>query len=239
MMEFAKIDLVIRSMCKDIDEQESPASDWRLLTESELLYEMFLCIAGSQVVFEMSVATADLLKSRGLLNPPSSNFDQKTFEANVSKALEDRVSIVNERGETCWRKPRFRNRLASLLGASMAKIYSDKKSIHSILSSVITAADARKILVSNVCGFGPKQASLFLRRVGFCSDLAVLDVHILDYMREARGVSWSPQKLGRLPVYEEVEFAFREVAKEFGYPMGCVDLATWITMRVAKRELYI
>ena len=87
-----------------------------------------------------------------------------------------------------------------------------------------------------VWGFGPKQASLFLRRVGYCSDLAVLDVHVLDYLQLARGLSPSPSKLGRLSFYEEIEDTFREISVEFGYSVGCVDLATWVAMRVAKKE---
>ena len=36
--------------------------------------------------------------------------------------------------------------------------------------------------------------------------------------------------------YEEIEETFREVAADFGHSLGCVDLATWLTMRVAKRD---
>ncbi|WP_419600764.1 hypothetical protein, partial [Thiolapillus sp.] len=99
-----------------------------------------------------------------------------------------------------------------------------------------SAKEARELLVKNVWGFGPKQASLFLRRVGYCAELAALDTHILDYLRLARGIDPKPSALSRLASYERVEKEFQRVASDFGHPVGCVDLAMWVTMRVAKRE---
>jgi N-glycosylase/DNA lyase len=61
----------------------------------------------------------------------------------------------------------------------------------------------------------------------------------LDYLQLARGLSLSPNRLGRLSLYEEIEDTFREIAAEFGHSTGCVDLATWLTMRVAKREAFL
>ena len=62
---------------------------------------------------------------------------------------------------------------------------------------------------------------------------------LLDYLQLARGLSLSSSKLGHLSFYEEIEDTFREVAAEFGHSVGCVDLATWLTMRVAKKEAFI
>ncbi len=136
-------------------------------------------------------------------------------------------------------RPRFKNRLASLLTSTIVEIYGHAKTIRGLLFSARSAKDARLLLTQFVWGFGPKQASLFLRRIGYCADLAVLDVHVLDYLQLARGISVSPSKLARLPFYENIENTFREVASDFGHSLGCVDLATWLTMRVAKREAFL
>jgi len=126
--------------------------------------------------------------------------------------------------------------MASLLGSTVRTIHSQGTSLHEILSSAQSALHARELLVNSVSGFGPKQASLFLRRVGYCSDLAVLDVHILDYLRIAHGINPKAGTISRLASYERIEAEFQRVAREFGYAIGCVDLAMWVTMRVAKRE---
>jgi N-glycosylase/DNA lyase len=72
--------------------------------------------------------------------------------------------------------------------------------------------------------------------VGFCSELAILDTHILDYLMIARGIDPKPKALSNLSSYERIEIEFQRVAAWFGYAIGCVDLAIWITMRIAKRE---
>src|SRR5207247_4699971 len=130
--------------------------------------------------------------------------------------------------------PRFGNRFASLLSATVNRIYGQGTSFQAILRAARSASDARESLVEAVAGFGPKQASLYLRRVGFSSELAILDTHILDYLRMARGIDSKPGSLSRLSMYEQIEQEFRRVASDFGHAVGCVDLAMWVTMRVAK-----
>ena len=142
-------------------------------------------------------------------------------------------------GTQRWARPRFKNRLASLLATTIVEIYGQSRTIRGFLFDAESAREARETLTQHVWGFGPKQASLFLRRVGYCADLAVLDVHVLDYLQLARGLSLSSSKLGHLSFYEEIEDTFREIAAEFGHSVGCVDLATWLTMRVAKKEAFL
>ena len=80
------------------------------------------------------------------------------------------------------------------------------------------------------------QASLYLRRIGFSTELAVLDRHVVDFLKLSRRSTAPSQGISRLPAYEAVETEFTAVAAEMGHSVGCVDLAVWVTMRVAKRE---
>ncbi|MBC2732465.1 hypothetical protein [Thiobacillus sp.] len=232
------INRTIRAMCTEVKAQDSALQDWRLLDEEELLYEAALCIFGSQMVFEMAVATADRLRDANLIWPQY-RLDHGEYESRIVAALSEPLAMVGKDGSTRWARPRFKNRLASLLATTVAEIYGNARSIRNLLFAAETAKEAREALIQNIWGFGPKQASLFLRRVGYCADLAVLDVHVLDYLQLARGLKFMPSRLGRLASYEEIEDTFREIAAEFGYSLGCVDLATWLTMRVAKREAYL
>lgn len=225
-------------MCKEIRVHGGSALDWRLLTEDAIFYEAAICIFGSQTQFEIAVATADRLRDFNLLLSKeianTSNYAERILEALSQPLLVPRASgVVNSV------KPRFRSRLASHLATTACNIYGKGNSLRELLLAANSAKDARKTLMLGVWGFGPKQASLFLRRIGYCADLAVLDVHVLDYLYLIRGVRIEPNRLGRLSCYEEVENIFREIASKFGYSLGCVDLATWLTMRVAKREAYL
>jgi N-glycosylase/DNA lyase len=55
----------------------------------------------------------------------------------------------------------------------------------------------------------------------------------------ARGVDPKPGALSKLSTYEQIELEFRQVARDFGHAVGCVDMAMWVTMRVAKREAFL
>lgn len=238
-MTVAIINQTIRAMCHEVKSQASAMQNWQLMSEEELLYEAAVCIFGSQMVFEVAVATADRLRERKLLQPAPRGRRTDAIEWQVVDALSDPLSIPTSDGAKRYVRPRFKNRLASLLATTIAEIYGKSQTIRGLLFAARNAKEARETLTQYVWGFGPKQASLFLRRVGYCADLAVLDVHVLDYLQLARGLSLSPSKLGRLSFYEEIEETFREIAAEFGHSVGCVDLATWLTMRVAKQEAFL
>lgn len=233
------INQTIRAMCLEVETQVSAVQNWQQMAEEEFLYEAAICIFGSQMVFEMAVATADRLREKKLLQPAPCGRSVQVIERKVIAALSDPLPIPACNGAQRWVRPRFKNRLASLLARTIVEIYGQSRTIRGFLFDARNAREARETLMQHVWGFGPKQASLFLRRVGYCADLAVLDVHVLDYLQLARGLSLSPSKLGRLSLYEEIENTFREISAEFGHSMGCVDLATWLTMRVAKREAFL
>lgn len=232
------INRTIDAMCSEIQAQGSSMRDWRLLTEDEMLYEAAICIFGSQMQFEIAVATADRLAARGLLFSKQLT-GMTDCEAQILDALSQPLSLPSNNGTVRAVMPRFRNRLASLLATTVTEMYGKEHSLRRLLFAADSAKDARKELMLNVWGFGPKQASLFLRRISYCADLAVLDVHVLDYLHLTQGLRIAPSRLGRLSCYEEIEDTFREIASRFGHSLGCVDLATWLTMRVAKREAYL
>lgn len=238
-MTVAIINQTIRAMCNELQAQVSAERNWKLMAEDELLYEAAICIFSSQMVFEMAVATANRLRERRLLFAAPGRRGAAIIERKVVDALSDPLAIPSGDGTERWVRPRFKNRLASLVATTIAEVYGHSRTIRGFLTDSRSAKEARETLTQHIWGFGPKQASLFLRRVGYCADLAVLDVHVLDYLQLARGMSLSPSQLSRLSFYEKVEDTFREIAAEFGHSVGCVDLATWVTMRVAKREAFL
>ncbi|MFZ5451629.1 MAG: hypothetical protein ACOZF2_07135 [Thermodesulfobacteriota bacterium] len=235
-MNLTAINQAIRAMCLEVESLRGSKPDWLLLPEEKLLHEAAICIFGSQMVFEVAVAAADRVRAKGLLSLGINTFRQfHKYEADLLTTLSKPLSIeVNGRRRQML--PRFRNRLASLLASTVETIHGRGSSLREILLSAQSARHARELLAGAVSGFGPKQASLFLRRVGFCPDLAILDTHILDYLRIARGIDPKPKALSNLSSYELIEIEFQRVAAWFGHAMGCVDLAMWITMRIAKRE---
>jgi len=84
--------------------------------------------------------------------------------------------------------------------------------------------EAREWLVKNVKGLGYKEASHFLRNVGYM-DFAILDRHILRVMHDY-GLIEMPKSLSRKR-YLEIEEVFRDLAVETGLSAGGLDLYIW------------
>ncbi|MCC7312453.1 MAG: hypothetical protein IT510_14535 [Sulfuritalea sp.] len=230
-MRITAVNKTIRAMCIEVSGNAQGIQDWRLRSEEDLLYEACVCMFSSQMVFEIAEAAAQQIRKHGLLHIGNT----EGYEQQLAQALHEQLTI--ERGGKLKQvRPRFGNRLASLLATTVITMRQQGQSLRDTLRSSQSAREVRELLVQRVWGFGPKQASLFLRRVGYCAELAVLDTHILDYLRVARGIEPRPGALSRLSGYELIEAEFQQVAAEFGHPVGCVDLAMWVTMRVAKRE---
>ena len=83
---------------------------------------------------------------------------------------------------------------------------------------------AREWLVKNVKGIGYKEASHFLRNVGYF-DLAILDRHILSVLEE-NDIVKKPKTLTRKR-YLEIESKMRELANEVEMSLGKLDLYLW------------
>lgn len=237
-MNLAVINSAIKALCEEINSSPVVQEPWMKAGEDELLYEMAFCILGSQMLYEVTVAAVDKLKANGLLNHGKALAFVRTatYVDEVRRILSESLT-VKIKGVERRVNLRFRNRLSTLLAATLEKIYGTGLTIKQILKSAHSGRNAREIFVHYVDGFGPKQASLFLRRVGYCSQLAVIDTHVMDYLRLANGAELKASALSKLSSYERVEDEFIIIANEFGYSAGCVDLAMWIAMRVVKRDM--
>ena len=89
-----------------------------------------------------------------------------------------------------------------------------------------TTKAAREWLVRNVKGLGWKEASHFLRNVGYL-DVAIIDRHILSNMREYGLVSDDGSKGLTKKRYLKYELILEEVAKRVGMSLGELDLYLW------------
>ncbi len=88
--------------------------------------------------------------------------------------------------------------------------------------------EAREWLVKNFKGIGYKEASHFLRNVGVF-DLAILDKHVLRWMKKNKLISDIPRSLSKQQ-YLEIEKKFVKEAKEKGMSPGIFDLVVWAEM---------
>ncbi len=97
-------------------------------------------------------------------------------------------------------------------------------SLKRIIDASADNARLREWLVTNVKGLGYKEASHFLRNIGF-SDLAILDFHIIDLL-ERCGAIVRPKTLTKNK-YMEIERVLRKFAAKRGMNLAELDLYLW------------
>ncbi len=90
------------------------------------------------------------------------------------------------------------------------------------------AKAAREWLVENVKGLGYKEASHFLRNVGF-KDVAIIDRHILRFLKGKGLIEEVPRSISR-GKYLELERLLLAIAGKLGISAGELDLYIWYRM---------
>jgi len=115
---------------------------------------------------------------------------------------------------------RFSNRRAEFI--VNARIFSE---IKEIVTGFADSRNARDWLVKNVKGLGLKEASHFLRNVGYFN-LAILDRHIQRVMLEYGMVTMLPKSMTKRN-YLAMEKKLRTLSEELALPIGVLDLYLW------------
>jgi N-glycosylase/DNA lyase len=87
-----------------------------------------------------------------------------------------------------------------------------------------SSMQAREFLVTNIKGLGYKEASHFLRNVGY-HDVAIIDRHILKFLYIHGFIAEIPPTITK-KYYLELE----ELLATFGIPLDLHDLALWHTI---------
>lgn len=107
-----------------------------------------------------------------------------------------------------------------------AKYIVEARSVKNQLKEILSNGDekAREFLAENVKGLGYKEASHFLRNIGF-KNLAIIDFHILDVLEEHKIIE-KPKCLSKSK-YLEIENKLSELAKSLGLNLAELDLYLW------------
>ncbi|MCX8170426.1 MAG: N-glycosylase/DNA lyase [Candidatus Bathyarchaeota archaeon] len=92
------------------------------------------------------------------------------------------------------------------------------------LNSITNEKALREWLVKNIRGFGYKEASHFLRNIGFMN-VAIIDFHIINLLVKY-GLMEKPKTITRRR-YLEIEKKLAELSKMVGLSLGELDLYLW------------
>lgn len=224
----SRINNAIEVICQDMEQKET--MHWQDATEERLLFELILAVLGSQNRYEVALAFSEEIKKQKLLRGNLFiSIEELTVKIQIilSSALEIEGNLI---------RYRFPNAKAKYIAYDLIYLQ-EIGGLKSLLAQTDEIAQLRAFFVKEIKGVGPKQASHFLRNVGYSNDVAVLDVHILRYMYIQGIIEETYTKaIGTLKQYEKLESLLIDFLKYMKYPIGFVDQAIWIVMRVYQRD---
>ena len=106
-------------------------------------------------------------------------------------------------------------------------IYEARKCETNLCKLVGNGKERREKLVHDVKGLGLKEASHFLRNIGF-KDVAIIDFHILDLLKEEGLIDFDRRKQTLTKKkYLEIEGVLEGIAKRAGLNLAELDLYLW------------
>lgn len=174
--------------------------DFKNVPESQYFYELCYCICTPQSKARNAFKVQKILEERNFLKTP---FDP----TEILRTNEHYI--------------RFHNNKAT----SLLKAREQWPQIENILKSDMTNEEKHLWLFKNIRGFGMKEASHFLRNIGY-ENMGILDRHILKHLVRC-GVFEEVPAIGSVKQYREVESAFKNFAEVVEIPMDELDLLFW------------
>ncbi|MDE1863002.1 MAG: hypothetical protein KGI33_08830 [Thaumarchaeota archaeon] len=202
--------------------------DWINASEEHLWRELCFCILSGNVAYELAKSVVDVLTERGYLDYKWMMEDNKSRITLFHELDKPNFDPRKKNGEL--RKYRYpKKRSAEIVGA--AKALYRGNSIKSVLSNMTSDLEARNFFVNQISGLGIKEASHFLRNIGFTNSLAIIDVHVLTFLKEFSLVDFDTNSSLTLQRYLRLEKTLRNFAEYHGFNLALFDLAVWHYMR--------
>ena len=173
---------------------------YEIASEDDLFAEMAFCLLTPQSKAKVCWKVVEKMKDSGVLYKGSA-----------------------EEIEPYLKGVRFYRTKAKRIVKARKKFYGK---IRKTVESFDNVKKLRDFLVKNVDGYGYKEASHFLRNIGFGKHLAILDRHILKNLKELGVIDEVPKSMTRKR-YLEIEEKMKEFCERVGIPMDHLDLVLW------------
>jgi len=145
----------------------------------------------------------------------------------IQKAMKDKFPTLRKE-QLALELRKHGYRFPNVRAAFIEEAQQYKDNMQSMISQFKDQPDSsvalREWIVKNVKGLGFKEASHFLRNIGF-DDLAIIDFHIIDLLEKdniiERPKTVTPKK------YLEIESVLKTIAKRTGLSLAELDLYLW------------
>lgn len=177
---------------------------WKAGTEEDIFSELVFCLFTPQSKAKSCWASVNILIDKDLLLNGTA--------AEIAREL-TRVRFHNNKAGYVILARRQFSRNGSIC-------------IKPVIGNFKDVFEARQWLVTNIKGLGFKEASHFLRNIGFGEKIAILDRHILKNLKRAGVISQVPPSITK-NTYLEIEKKMAAFAKRIKIPLSHLDLLFW------------
>lgn len=182
---------------KKVEKRIKEFSSFQKKSSNDIFKELCFCILTANSTAERCIAVHDHVGD-GFLDLPPSKLKEKLKNAGA----------------------RFHTKRAGYI--TEARRYKD--SIKKILSFLKNENKKRDWLVNNIKGIGYKEASHFLRNIGY-NNYAIIDFHIIDSLVDYK-IMKRPKTLNA-KTYLKIEDKLRIIAKNSNLNLAELDLYMW------------
>lgn len=204
-------------------------SDWSKLSEEHIWQEMCFCILSANVSYDLVKSCIAVLNSYGYLDPKWI-ISNKSSSRMLYRILNSPVFEPRKK-DGSLRKYRYPNMRSKQIVKAARFIYSKNNSLKKILKEFTSDIDARNYLALNISGLGIKEASHFLRNIRYSDSLAILDIHMLEFLRQRTLIQLKKGYALTKNVYLRIETILRNFVKFHKLNLAIFDLAVWHYMR--------
>ncbi|MDG6998196.1 MAG: hypothetical protein JRN15_03680 [Nitrososphaerota archaeon] len=196
------------------------------MSEEELWGEMCLCILASNVNYETALSAYRQLQTKGLIDVNNLSDQQlRDISSELSRPI-----FLPLRRDGSYRKYRFPNIRAQNIIAAHSYFYRYNAGIQKMLCQAVSDVAVRAEMAENVPGIGLKEASNFLRNIKFSENLAIIDSHIVNFLRKFAEVDVDTNVVKRED-YLRFESIIQSISATNKLSLAILDIAVWKFMR--------
>jgi N-glycosylase/DNA lyase len=186
---------------------------WVCGREEDIFYELVFCLLTPASRAHSAWKALQNLRRKDLLVYRDSNYNGQPSQEEL---IADELNIV-----------RFKNKKARyIVEAHEMFIQNPKVSLKGELIRCEKPVEMRKWLVSTVKGIAYKEASHFLRNIGFSNGLAILDRHVLRNLAYLGLIETVPDGLSDRQ-YVLIEEKMKNFACRINVPLDHLDFVLW------------
>jgi len=234
----SEIENAVIKVCKYIENNSNKnRMCWSNLSEEQLWCELVSCILGSKVLYETANSCVSHLYKLGLLHPQKIIIEQDNMEKRLENELSKPIFLHFKNKRCKYPYPKSRSKY---IVKTAVEIYKNSDTtLKDILINCKNEYEAREIIREKSAGIGYKQASLFLRNISYSNNLAILDSHVIKYMRLMNMVTDTIFNLQNKKKYIKLEKILHNYAISRDMSISTLDIAIWVVMRLIQREFII